>query len=457
MANEMKRHNSTQGTTQVKQHYMANEMKVEILNRETIKPSSSTPHHLCEFKLTLLDQLNLDTYVSLLLFYPAKSDNDLVNIAKRLKSSLSETLTRFYPYAGRFKDGTSIDCNDEGVVFVEAKVSKAMSDVLKKPDFFVLKKFLSGDHDVSKEAARGPLLQVQANFFQCGGLAIGLSMSHQLTDAYTLELFVNSWAATASRSDVTKTFADFSMSSILPPMDPASVPHPFEGREGQFTINRYMFDESKLALLKAKAVSQGVENPTRVECVNGLIWKCAMAASKARFGDERESMFIQPVNLRKRFVPPLPENSIGNIFTAALADIKDTEIELHGFITNIRRGVQDAMKTAADGFKAEGNGLASLICELAKEMENMGKRPDMDSYLSTSWCRFPFYEADFGWGKPTWIFPSLKPLKNFFILMDARDGAGIEAWCSLLDEDTTLLECNQEFLAFAAINPSISY
>ncbi|KAM7274452.1 hypothetical protein ACFE04_016318 [Oxalis oulophora] len=437
---------------------MANEMKVEILSRETIKPSSPTPHRLREFKLSFLDQFSLDINISLLLFYPAISDhNDLVNISERLKSSLSETLTRFYPYAGRFKDGILVDCNDEGVVFAKARVNKPMSNVLKKPDIFVLKKFLSGDHDDSTEAVRGPLIQVQVNFFQCGGLAIGLSMSHKLTDASTLGLFVNSWAATTSRSDVTKTFSDFSMSSFLPLMDPASVTNPFEAREDQLITksNRYVFDESKLALLKEKAVSQGVENPTRVECVSGLFWKCAMAASRSRLGDERESIFMQPVNLRKRFVPPLPENSIGNIFTLALADIEDTEIELHGFITNIRRGIQDASETAADGYKAEGNGFASLACEVAKEIENMGKRPDIDSYFSTSWCRFPFYEADFGWGKPTWIFPSLKPFKNFFILMDSKDSAGIEAWCSLLDEDTTLLECNQEFLAFADINPSI--
>ncbi|KAM7251227.1 hypothetical protein ACFE04_023110 [Oxalis oulophora] len=435
---------------------MANELKVEILSRETIKPSSPTPHHLSKFKLSLLDQFTREIYVSLLLFYPAKSDHDLLNISKGLKSSLSETLTRFYPYAGRFKDGISIDCNDEGAVFVEAQVNKPMSDVLRQPDFFVLKKFLSGDDD-SKEAVRGPLLQVQANFFQCGGLVIGLSMSHKLTDASTLGLFINSWADTTSHSDVTKTFSDFSMSSVLPPMDPASVPHPFEVREGQFTMKRYVFDESKLALLKEKAVSQGVENPTRVECVSGLIWKCAMGASRSRFGDERESMFTQPVNLRKRTVPPLPENSIGNIFTLALADIEDTEIELHGFIMNIRRGIQDTSETAANGYKAGGNGFASLACEMAKEMANMGKRADMDFYMSTSWCRFPFYEADFGWGKPTWVCPSLKPFKNFFILMDSRDGAGVEAWCSLVDEDTALLECNQELLAFAAINPSISY
>ena len=49
----------------------------------------------------------------------------LSNHAERsslLKKSLSDVLVRFSPLAGRIKDKSSIDCNDEGVEFYEANV-----------------------------------------------------------------------------------------------------------------------------------------------------------------------------------------------------------------------------------------------------------------------------------------------------------------------------------------------
>ncbi|KAM7278943.1 hypothetical protein ACFE04_006077 [Oxalis oulophora] len=93
-----------------------NEMKIEIVRRETIKPSSPTPDHLRKFKLSFLDQLIPNEYVSLLLYYPPKDfdPKDGGNMLDRLKSSLSKTLTRFYPFAGRLNDDVSVDCNDEG-------------------------------------------------------------------------------------------------------------------------------------------------------------------------------------------------------------------------------------------------------------------------------------------------------------------------------------------------------
>ena len=48
--------------------------------------------------------------------------------------SLSQTLTRFYPLAGRIKANDSIDCNDDGAVFIEAQANVELSQILKDPD-----------------------------------------------------------------------------------------------------------------------------------------------------------------------------------------------------------------------------------------------------------------------------------------------------------------------------------
>ena len=59
------------------------------------------------------------------------------------------------------------------------------------------------------------------------------------------------------------------------------------------------------------------------------------------------------------------------------------------------------------------------------------KDDEIDSFNCSSWCRFPLYEADFGCGKPVWVTPVLpSPLgvNNFILLMDAKDGDGIELY-----------------------------
>jgi hypothetical protein len=47
-----------------------------------------------------------------------------------------------------------------------------------------------------------------------------------------------------------------------------------------------------------------------------------------------------------------------------------------------------------------------------------------------SWCKFPFYQIDFGFGKPTWFSSVHKPLE-IVLLVDTKFGTGIEAWVSL--------------------------
>ncbi|KAI3925844.1 hypothetical protein MKW92_019325, partial [Papaver armeniacum] len=100
-------------------------MKVQVISKEFIKPSTPTPPHLGNFKLSLIDQLLPPVYVPIVVFYPANdghesNNNDECSKANMLKKSLSETLTRYYPLAGRIRDNILVECNDEGVDYIEA-------------------------------------------------------------------------------------------------------------------------------------------------------------------------------------------------------------------------------------------------------------------------------------------------------------------------------------------------
>ncbi|KAK9291984.1 hypothetical protein L1049_019936 [Liquidambar formosana] len=179
-------------------------MKLEIASRETIKPSSPTSHHHETFKLCLLDQLAPPIYVPLVLFYSAADfiGNDAVDhttISDRLKKSLSKTLSRFYPLCGRMKENASIECNDEGVLYVEARPNVALSDILKNPEISVLEQFLPFDPYRVRLDKEAVITAIQVNVFDCGGIGIGVCILHKIADGATVASFINAWAATASR------------------------------------------------------------------------------------------------------------------------------------------------------------------------------------------------------------------------------------------------------------------
>ncbi|CAN6894081.1 unnamed protein product [Brassica oleracea var. botrytis] len=94
------------------------EMKPEVVGRELIKPASSSPQDLLQLSLAYVSA-GPAAYVSTIFFYKTVSGESLDITSGRLKTSLSDTLSRFYPLAGRM-EGDKIICNDEGAVFTEA-------------------------------------------------------------------------------------------------------------------------------------------------------------------------------------------------------------------------------------------------------------------------------------------------------------------------------------------------
>ncbi|KAJ0800946.1 putative transferase [Helianthus annuus] len=56
---------------------------------------------------------------------------------------------------------------------------------------------------------------------------------------------------------------------------------------------------------------------------------------------------------------------------------------------------------------------------------------NMSLYIFSSWCKFSYYEDDFGCGKPVWASPAKLPTQNLVILMDDHEGDGVEAWVHL--------------------------
>ncbi|XP_071933489.1 acyltransferase-like [Coffea arabica] len=213
------------------------------------------------------------------------------------------------------------------------------------------------------------------------------------------------------------------LQSLFPPVDDPTMLKLYAVPKRETCLTRrFLFHASKIAQLKAMATSSGVDNPTQVEVVTALILKRAMSASRANSGSFGPSMFRNAANLRQITIPPLPQNSVGNFITVYPVVVENEDDvrfpELVSKLRNGRRKIQNEYK------------------------ENM--------------CRLPFYDVDFGWGRPSLVRYATKlGQRNSFILMDLRNGKGvdgIQAVVTLEKPQMCLFEANDELLTYASLN-----
>ncbi|KAJ7966963.1 vinorine synthase-like [Quillaja saponaria] len=306
---------------------------------------------------------------------------------------------------------------------------------------------------------------LQINIFNCGGVAIGICISHKILDGAALSLFLKGWAGTARGCSAEEVvFPNFIASSLFPInnlwlRDASLVRLGSLFKKGKCVTRRFFFDATAIANLKAQTSSSGcVQQPTRVEVVSALLWKCFMAATKGNSGSQRPSSLTHLVNLRRRMDPALcPENSIGNLIWLAAAEQKaDHEMELHGLVGKLRNAISKIDNEFIKKMQSDQQG-HSVMHESLKAMGDSGTKEEVDNIGFSSWCNFGFYGVDFGWGRPIWV-SSIASVASVFLnlimLVDTRLGDGIEAWVNLDEDDVAKMVNNPELLRYASLDPS---
>ncbi|KAF9614349.1 hypothetical protein IFM89_018102 [Coptis chinensis] len=160
---------------------------------------------------------------------------------------------------------------------------------------------------------------------------------------------------------------------------------------------------------------------------------------------------IHAVNLRERMVPPLSNPFVLgnlNIGTMATSTTSEPPPELHSLVARLRKAIKKVDGDFVRKLQVD-DGLSTYYSSTGEMMEKHVKG-ELQLFLFTSWCRFPFYEADFGWGKPIQITPVHLILNNTVILVDTKCGKGIEAWVSLDKKDMARFQCEPELTAFTS-------
>ncbi|KAK9934468.1 hypothetical protein M0R45_021611 [Rubus argutus] len=418
-------------------------IEVEVISKEIIKPSSPTPNHLRRYQFSYLDQISSPVYSSLVLFFESnrKTQPNITEISNHLKKSLAEVLTLYYPLAGRAKDELCIDCNDEGIPYLEAHVNNCkLSDVLCNPIPGELTKLVPFElDDVDNKIPLG----VQLNVFECGGFAIGQCISHKIADGLSMLMFSKAWATTARRAlgDLRAKVErpQFVSATLFPPKLFTQLPDARISVARNKVTKRFVFDASNIEDLRAKYEgihkNQMIRRPSRVETLSTFISSRFAAVTKY----EKLHSAVLVVNLRPRFDPPLPLHSFGNLASgvATAPSLLNTRGESYGLVRQIREGISRIDK--------------AYIKKLQEGAEHMCDRSlagkEVAASIYTSLCKFPLYDNDFGWDRPSWVSVGVPGIDNDLVLfVDTRDSDGIEAYITSPMEVMTKLESDTKFL-----------
>nr|XP_043612641.1 acyltransferase Pun1-like [Erigeron canadensis] len=432
-----------------------------IVSYEIIKPSSPTSSHLKTYNLSLLDQISMDEFLPMVMFYPNTTQISRDIMTNDLKNSLSQTLTKYFPFAGRLAKTAPayIDCNDAGAEFFEASIDNTLLDFLQKSqheDFdqlFPYERVWYESNNKSHDQSSDHMipLAVQVNHFKCGGVAVAASLSHKIADGTSLIHFLNDWGQTTrfclkgNINNNTET-----------PIEPEFFSYPnvnlnfngfsLDGPKDCVTRS-FVFPNSKINELKKKVMDMAAEsgqpitNLTRVEVLNWLLYKSAVVAANSGFF--KPAAVGHVINIRDKMVEQVPKRRIGNLYMIMkiLAN-NENEMKPEVFINELQK---QKMKFRALKNIQEAFGLVDIS---SWEIVRKDQEFIDNAYICTSLCRYPTYEIDFGWGKPLKTTFGGNLRKNTFLLLDAPDGDGIEALVCLGKQDMNILQNDPHLLAF---------
>lgn len=426
--------------------------KLHVVSRSkcTVKPASPTPPELKRYNLSAQDRMIRNLYMPIILFYPPQqlANATTTTISNILKTSLSQTLSKYYPFAGRLRSGAYVDCNDEGIDFVEAKIGSTFSDALEK------EAEKSGDglgqlfqHESIWDEVSGKdssLLLVQLSHFHQGGIAVAVSLSHRVGDACTLSTFITYWAnLTRHSGDYRKIGHLCPHFKLLPPLCEGDSVTSISSLPKKFWITKeIVFHNWKIKNLKAKMDSSCREKYTRNELVTALLYKSIVAAASAKSdsGVFVTSVLSQAVNIRSIVDPPLPLSSVGNLFTINhIPTSTESEMMLNSLVERMREGKMK-IKTIKS---LDGNEVMPILIDYRKR--------NCRVFSFTSMCNFPIYDVmDFGWDRPVKVTIVDTPFVDCIVLMDTPSGDGIKAIVSLEEEAMRNFQENEELRTYAS-------
>ncbi|KAF9617123.1 hypothetical protein IFM89_034173 [Coptis chinensis] len=331
-----------------------------------------------------------------------------------LKEALSKAQVPFYPMGGRLKrdeDGRiEIDCNGEGILFVEAVTGSVIDDFGDFAPTLELRQLIPAV-DYSGDISSYPLLVLQVTHFKCGGVSLGVGMQHHIADGASGLHFINTWSDMARGLDLTiPPFIDRTFLKARDPPTPSFEhieyqPPPYMKTPSDSNCTAvaiFKITREHLNILKAKSKEGGnTTNYSSYEMLSGHVWR---SACKARgLPDDQETKLYIATDGRSRLRPALPPGYFGNvIFTT-------TPIAVSGQLNSnplfyAAGKIHDALARMDDKYLRSALDYLEMQSDLSALVRGAHsfRCPNIGI---TSWSRLPIHDADFGWGRPIFMGP----------------------------------------------------
>ncbi|KAL0910640.1 hypothetical protein M5K25_021642 [Dendrobium thyrsiflorum] len=345
--------------------------------------------------------------------------NNFSSMVAKLKSSLAKALVVFYPFAGEVVVNAAGEpellCNNRGVEFIEAYADVGLDQLdFYDADGTVERKLVPK----KEEEAEGGVLTVQATEMKCGGMILGCSFDHQISDAYTFNMFVVAWAEMAADAKELSIGPIFDRSLLSPrqankvgsleqalkldrlymPISSYSPPPPPSPPVIQNldppTISRiYYITAEEIDRLQSIASSNGLHRRTKLESFTAYLWKLIARVGKS--GQVCRMGVV--VDGRRRLGSSEMNAYFGNVISVSYSSLGVEEVEgmgieeladvVHQFVAEVDR-------------EEHFRGLVDWVEERRPEV--CVSKIYIEEGLSvvvSSGRRFPIAEVDFGWGK----------------------------------------------------------
>ncbi|KAL4610757.1 hypothetical protein ACB092_08G074500 [Castanea dentata] len=392
-----------------------------IRSISTVVPSEPTPSGL--FRLPETDQVKQWTHARLIYIYRAKSNNTTIPCSfEAMKHSLSRALIHFYPLAGQLywiEAYSEVELDELG----DFAPTDAVRDLVPKVDY-------------TTPIEEWPLLLVQVTRFRCGGLCVGVAISFTMVDGRSVTHFINSWAKLSRGYDLEDVDMPFLDRTVLRSSEPVKTPRfdPIEYTTkppvliGRTDANEERKKETSATLLKLtreqvevlkKKANQDVVGETtirpysRYEAIAGHMWRCACKVRAVDSHNSQSTRARLAVDIRNRLKPSLPERYFGNATLGTVTPIclyKDLLSKplsySAGKLREATERMDDEYIRSALGFISSQKDVSGLRSNF--QIQGYSEAPFLGNPNISlgSWIGLPFYNADFGWGKPIYVGPA---------------------------------------------------
>ncbi|KAL9250965.1 Shikimate O-hydroxycinnamoyltransferase-like protein [Drosera capensis] len=357
-----------------------------------------------------------------------------------LKESLGRALVPFYPMAGRLRrdeDGRiEIDCNGEGVLFVEAEADCGVEVFGDFAPTAELRRLIP-KVDYGNGISSYPLLVLQVTYFECGGASLGVGMQHHVADGASGLHFVNTWSDMARGLDLTlPPYIDRKLLSARNPPEPKfhhieyqpppTLKTSSQSKKSQIvqdetTVSMFHITRDQINAVKAKSTENGrTAKYSSYEMLAGHVWRCVCKARGLR--DDQETKLYIATDGRSRLQPPLPPGYFGNVIftTTPIAEAgqlvsKQTWYAASRIHEALVRMDNEYLKSALDYLELQPDLTALVRGAHTFRNPNLG---------ITSWTRLPIHDADFGWGRPIFMGPGGIPYEGLAFMLPSPTGDG---------------------------------